>query len=366
MRFGAGGIAALLLLALSGCAWNGATHLPRERYDYNRALQSSASEQLLLNLVRLRYRDVPLFLEVASVSSQFQVASQSTAQGSITEPMRNFIQKSLNLSQQLSVGSNPTVSYQPLQGDMFVQRMLSPISLDNLVSLSNSGWSMDRVLQLCAQRLDDMPNAPTASGPTPDRAPVFREFKDTAQRLRRLQMADKIVLGYAVKDGHRVPVLRVMAGAERDADLRGLLARLHLPPGRRIYVLVGDVQDVPDSQYLTLSMRSFLSVLFYLSQAVEVPEEDYRKGAVMRTHGADGAGTFDWTELLGDVLRIHSARARPSSGFVSARYRDHWFYIDDADLESKSTFFLLTQLLALEAGSAPAGAAPVLTLPVGR
>lgn len=41
-----------------------------ERVQLNVALQQSGDEQLLLNLVRLRYRDTPAFLEVSGISTQ--------------------------------------------------------------------------------------------------------------------------------------------------------------------------------------------------------------------------------------------------------------------------------------------------------
>ena len=50
---------------------------------------------------------------------------------------------------------------------------------------------------------------------------------------------------------------------------------------------------------------------------------------------------------------------------MRVRYRDTWFYIDDADLNSKATFGLLEQLFNLQAGEV-ATTGPVLTLPVGR
>ena len=50
---------------------------------------------------------------------------------------------------------------------------------------------------------------------------------------------------------------------------------------------------------------------------------------------------------------------------VRLKYRNHWFYIDDSDLTSKSTFSLLMQLFALQAGEIKASG-PVFTLPVNR
>ena len=56
---------------------------------------------------------------------------------------------------------------------------------------------------------------------------------------------------------------------------------------------------------------------------------------------------------------------------MAVRYRDYWFYIDDRDSISKSTFNLMLQFTRIDLGY-PAGAArsqqpaPVLTLPLGR
>jgi len=47
------------------------------------------------------------------------------------------------------------------------------------------------------------------------------------------------------------------------------------------------------------------------------------------------------------------------------RYRGTWFYIDDADLNSKSTFGLLSYLFYLQAGDIKTFT-PALTLPLGR
>jgi hypothetical protein len=43
-------------------------------------------------------------------------------------------------------------------------------------------------------------------------------------------------------------------------------------------------------------------------------------------------------------------------------YRNTWFYIDDADVDSKTTFALLSILLTLQAGD-PGRITPLVTLP---
>ena len=111
-------------------------------------------------------------------------------------------------------------------------------------------------------------------------------------------------------------------------------------------------------------MRSVIGIMFFLSQGVEVPSQHEAEGRVTITLDEEGQ-RFDWKRITGDLLRIRSSEEFPKNAYSVIAYRGSWFYIDDSDLESKSTFSLLSQLLALQAGDIePAG--PVLTLPVAQ
>ena len=63
------------LFLISGCAAQGAKRVPRDRFDYNAALAQSTREQMLLNIVRSRYLEVPVFLTVSSVLTQYEYDS---------------------------------------------------------------------------------------------------------------------------------------------------------------------------------------------------------------------------------------------------------------------------------------------------
>ena len=82
------------------------------------------------------------------------------------------------------------------------------------------------------------------------------------------------------------------------------------------------------------------------------------------TRNAEGQ-PFDWQEVTEGLLAIKSSPNPPENASVAINYRNSWFYIDDSDLDSKSTFVLLGQVYQLQAGDAKA-VAPVLTLPVGN
>ena len=73
---------------------------------------------------------------------------------------------------------------------------------------------------------------------------------------------------------------------------------------------------------------------------------------------------FDWNLVTGNLLKVDSAAQRPPGSFVAVQHRGAWFYIRNNDLESKSTFMLISQLFNLQAGQIKT-VAPALTIGVG-
>ena len=60
------------LFSLTGCSAMGSRRMPADRFNYNAALAQSTREQMLLNIVRSRYLEVPVFLTVSSVLTQYE------------------------------------------------------------------------------------------------------------------------------------------------------------------------------------------------------------------------------------------------------------------------------------------------------
>lgn len=351
-------LAACALFILGGCARLGPATLEVERSNYNIAVQRTNDEQLLLNLVRLKYRDTPLFMEVTSVASQFTLTGNANASAALTESAPGLF----GLGAGASIAEKPTVTYTPLQGDRFIRRVLSPISLKNISLLYHSGWSVDRIFRLCFQRLNHLRNAPGASGPTPASAPDYEEFQEATRLLRLLQAKDAMDLLYAEYEGVPGLVLEIAPEARQWPEVKALAGLLGVAPGQARYQLFPGPAQKPELT-VRVEPRSLLGILFYLSQAVEAPERDVERGLVTRTT-YPGGEPFDWTKLTGDLLRIASSGQMRNDASVQVRYRGAWFYIDDAHLASKSTFSLLAQLFSLQAGEIKADG-PLLTLPIG-
>ena len=82
---------AFLPLLFMGCANLGSKTLKSERSNYNLAIQRTNDEQLLLNLVRLKYRDTPFFMEVSSVASQFTLSTTANASATLQDGVRGLL-----------------------------------------------------------------------------------------------------------------------------------------------------------------------------------------------------------------------------------------------------------------------------------
>jgi hypothetical protein len=96
----------------------------------------------------------------------------------------------------------------------------------------------------------------------------------------------------------------------------------------------------------------------YLSQGVEPPSIDMSAGRV--THTLDSADQpFDWQQMLSGIFRVQPSTQPPNNAAVAVRYRNTWFQIPDNDLDSKATFALLAQLLALQGGMTPGQGASI-------
>ena len=60
----------MALAILTACSSIGSKTIVRDRFNYNSAIAESWKNQMLQNVVRIRYADTPIFLQVASVVNQ--------------------------------------------------------------------------------------------------------------------------------------------------------------------------------------------------------------------------------------------------------------------------------------------------------
>jgi hypothetical protein len=333
----------LVLSVVTGCGSIGPTTVNRDRFDYITAISESWKQQTLLNIVKLRYADVPVFMEVGQVISGYELEGTLSASGAIgNKSAPAAIGDFFNLGASGRYLDRPTVTYTPLTGADFVKTMMTPFPPGSIMFLVEAGWPVDVILQIGVQAINGLRNY--RGGLLGH--PADPEFVEVLRLLKRIQLSGGI--GFKLqrdKEGGEATALmfhtrRLSSDTIQDiADVRRLL-RLG-PEDGEIRITYG--ADMQDDREIALHTRSGYQVLVELAWSVAVPPDHI---ADHRTLGTT-ATSADNPTALASIMSIQSGAERPADAFSRIKYRDHWYWIDDRDFISKRVFTFLTVLFTL-------------------
>lgn len=409
MRRWAARMLIVLALAAGGCAF-GPRNLVPTHHRYNESMQRAAAEELLLNVVRMRYNETLMRLDVGGIAAQFELGATAEARPFFSTEGVNLVPPDGPFGTYsrilpflgASVTDRPTFSFSPLDDSEAIKPLFVPITADGMVFLWQSGWPVATVLRLFVDAANGLPNAPTAASPSRGAVSEFEQFRRVADLIQSLHDAGQIkfvrsdsareigspLAESAMSAGAMVEAARdgfeyrqrpdrswILTKSERRSELQidpahaaspevlELCQLLHLEPGRPRYELVTGTDSFAVSRsgplltQIHLAARSTIQASFYLSKGVEVPCSHVEAGLVDPTR----------QPITDDLIRVKSSaeKRRPACASVVVRYRDHWFYIDDRDGTSKATFALMSVMVRINPLS-PRKGGPALTLPVGR
>ncbi len=329
---------------VSGCGSIGPGTVGRDRFDYVSAISDSWKQQLLLNIIKMRYADNPVFMDVGQVISGYELEGTLSAGGTLGD--KSWRNAGGALGSFVDVGASgrfldrPTITYAPLTGAEFVKTMLTPFPPGSIMFLAEAGWPIDFLLQTGTQAINGLRNRKPGIGARP----ADPEFVQVVKLLHRIQ--DEGGIGFKVhreKGGEEATMLlfhtrHLTSDALKDmAEVKRLL-RLN-PAATDIRITYG--ADAQSDDEIALHTRSAYQVLIALAALVSVPAEHITEHRTV-------VGLASETEPgLPPIATIHSGMERPTDAFVLAKYRDHWYWVDDRDFLSKRTFTFLTILFTL-------------------
>ena len=333
----------------AGCASIGPQTIPRDRIDYSEAIANSMHRQMLLNIIRLRYGEMPLFLDVSSVINQY-TATGSASVLAIPDGESEFGAGG-------SYTDRPTVTFSPLTGEKFTTSLLTPLSPLSLVALIQSGWPVEDVFRICVRRINGIPNV--SSGLLQSEGdPVFEELLAHMGRLQRsgqfaLRLRETETADFQTE--HSVFLMLGKPSAELQADGRRLREILQLDAESDEVEISYGVLPSQTGEIAILS-RSVLDIMLEMAYSANVPTEDIATGRA-------GESLYDSPEGpdVGKLIQIHSGENPPDGTRLSVNYRNNTFWIDDTDLRSKKVLVFLLMLFSLSEGES-AGTGPVLTI----
>jgi hypothetical protein len=346
--------AALLVaatLALAGCQAVGPVSVSRDRLDYADAIARSWQQQTLLNIVKLRYLDTPVYLDISSVVSSYELTREVNLTASVFPNDRANTSGAFGASGTYS--ETPTISYTLLTGEKLVDSLLRPLPPDTIFAMINSGHPADYILRASVRAIDGIFNgSDTYAGARPEDP----RFVEVIGDIRRIELDGALGVRFEKHDDevHTFLSLREHVNADGDRAIDDLKHVLGIPANvDELRVVSGLVPRKPDE--LAMLTRPMQRLLSELSAGVDVPAADVKAG---RATPLPPRGPGSAPQLV----HIRSGNERPAHPFVAVRYRGHWFWVDDSDLESKRMFMFLMMFSSLsESGAVPQ--APILTIP---
>jgi len=339
---------ALALLLLAGCASVSPQRINTDRMDYGQVIADSWKRQTLLNVVRLRYGDAPVFLEVASIINSYSVGGKANASAELPNQIDPNV---FRFGAEGTWSNTPTVTYQPLMGDKFTKSLLQPVPPSAVFQLMQGGWPADLVLPTVVGSINGLRNTIGGIGAEPG-------FQRLVEALSRIQRAGGLGIRVeARKDGSAVVVVirREGSGSEPSKDGRLVQELLGLEDNvGEFEIAYGLVQR--NRREVAILSRSMLEIILQLGFNIDLPAGHAKDGRALP--GRWQAGDAEAKPLV----RIHSGSEAPAEAYTAVPYKGHWYWIDETDIASKRTFTFLLILFSL-AETGQSAAAPVVTVP---
>lgn len=348
-------VAALVgAVAVSGCRSIGPRTVARDRFDYCAAIGDSWKRQTLLNIVKLRYLDPPIFVDVGQIVAGYTLETGVTVGGSLVD---NPGSDSLALGGSSKYTDRPTITYTPLTGNKFIKSLMTPLTPESVFNMLQAGWPADAVLMAAVSSINGLKNQSASIRGTVPPDPAFLRVLTL---MRQIQLSDGVAVRVQQDEKKQQTTILAFRRPDispetKDASLE-LRRLLRVAPDATEFKLVFGSTAANDKE-VAVATRSIIQLMSTMAALVDVPAKDL----------AEHRAVPGWESLPPGqealrLIEIHNSNSAPPNAFVSVAYRGHWFWIDDGDLKSKRVFSLMMLLFTL-ADTGEKENLPVVTIP---
>ena len=353
MRSGSGPLLAALL-ACAGCAVVGPASISNGRGVYNDVINSTEDEQLLKVIVLERYGQTFGMLAVTSVTASIKVTAKANAQFGVGSKQA-YEGNLVPLEAGFAYEESPTITYVPLSGEVFLSRMLTPITPEQAVLLLNAADDDGTWMRQLFRRVNGIENPPDQAPP-----PNLQRFFALTAKLRKAGLS---VFGTVASSAPSEPEYYVRIGGYREAHLEEVREILDVlgvkdvkADGSDIVLPIFITSGNEHPNALNLQLRSAFDVIRAASSTIQVPAEQLKSGIAPPLESSK-AGEEPF-------MIIRTSKTAPENAVVAVPFRGWWYYIDATDTRSKRAFKVLRLMVGLRLQEKGLDrAAPVLTIP---
>ncbi len=344
----------ILMLSASlliGCAGFGHKTIPTDQFNFNNAINEASSEQLLLNMIRLRYSEQPTFLKVSSVINQYTRSASANASAGLSSGISG---NGGSAGIGGSWSNTPTITYLPVSGKEFSRNLLTPLPPSALLYLVQSGWPIELVMKTAVWSIngvnDEVARPSSRRNAHPEQHELIEIWQELSSKgvigfkedkLDDSRTSIKLFINQNKMDEYEKEILRFKTILNLDTSLNSYTVKYGLIQERsnEIVILTGSVWEI------------MLSLSWYF----EVPEEQVLSGRTIK-------GFYSGDSTRVPPINIKFSKEKPEQSFIQIFHQDYWFYIDNNDRDSKRYFSFVQLILNLVENQTP-NQAPTLALP---
>ena len=229
----------LALSWLTACSSIGPNTVQRDRFDYSSAVAESWKQQALLNIVKLRYSDNPVFLDVG------QIVSGYTFQGTVSGNYgQNYPFGAPGNLTNYGVGvqgtyiDRPTISYTPLTGQQYMKGLMTPVAPSSVLFLIQAGYASDFIMLMTVESINGLNNRSAAPARMSEGDPEFFQVVDQIRTVQRSgEIGMRVEVDKAKKETTLLTFHRRPVEAETQAVRAEIARLLKLDPNVREYTI---------------------------------------------------------------------------------------------------------------------------------
>jgi hypothetical protein len=243
-----------------------------------------------------------------------------------------------------------------MTGEKFLRGLMTPIDPKNIFFMLQSGYAADFILGLTVESLNGVRNRSTAAGAVREADP---DFVRALELMREVQAAGAVSM--RVEEGKAKSPAAVLLFprddvpaeiVEKQAEVRRLLK---LPAEQQKFTLIYSPARGAENE-LAVNSRSLMQIMMAFATYMDLP------AAHVKDHSGIPVAENPSPEKRGSKVRIHSGKDKPAAAFAAVHYRDHWFWIEDGDWQTKRALTAVMFFFTL-ADTGASDKLPLITIP---
>jgi len=335
---------------LAGCTSYGPRSMDRDQLDYGKSIGENWKNQMLANIVKMRYIDMPVFVDVGSIVSGYSLST--TVNGTLGFGSSFTGGDAQGLGASGTFTDRPTITYMPKTGDDYLRAILEPVEPKNLLALIQAGYSSELLFSWAVEAINGVHNWSATARSNRVADPEFFEFVKLMQELQYLGAVGFELVSDSETKQDIIFVLNKegLSESTRQKALR-VSEIIGLEPSLDRYrVMYAPFKT--NSATLAIQTRSVIQMLGAMAGFIDVPAE----------HVSFTSPGHDVSTVSTRPFHVQSGTDRPEQSFAEVKYEDHWFWIENSDIASKRVFTLMLFITTLT-NQANSPNAPVLTIP---